>query len=582
MKKTFFLLLTLLIIGHLHGQGKNCTQWWLYNYGEYGKTGNVSDPRIQWAFQVFQRLRAAADNTGARIPRLFIINPGGAGKPRAIAIPDGGVIIDSRALDLCYNHTRKEEGDCRLAFILGHELAHLANRDFLHREAFLSLKSHGSAKVREKLRPYFEDPKDEKEKRRNHKKRELLADRQGVIYAAMAGYNISRLFDSGNDFLSRWAGQIGEKYFYYDTAGHPAMQKRVQFIRSHLSTVSKRIELFRAGVLLFQKGSYHDSTAAFREFAKYYPAGEVLNNIGACNLHLALKLIKEDFTKDYSRFRLSTAIAYASSAEKLKSRTRGDYLEDKNISRYLEKALHYFRLAAQQDKQDRTCRYNLAAALILKRKYAAAQAVCNAVLEIRPRDVKALNNLAVALYYYGKEMDLDTRPKALRVLQRARRSQPRNIEVLYNLAAFKQEGNRNTAIKKLPQLSSPLPGPPRGITPGQEFASVRQTWNKSGINRYIIGSELGEENKENETLTIDLQVMVKDNLRVLAIDGTIEIVEKEVPPTQKIEELLERFGPPGKRLSHTGGTFYVYEDRGFSIKEIDGKVCSYIWFEKGF
>jgi tetratricopeptide (TPR) repeat protein len=582
VKKTFFLLLTLFIISHLHGQSKNCTQWWLYNYGDYSKTRNVPDPRIEWAFQVFQRLKAAADYTGARIPRLFIINPGGAGKPRAIAIPDGGIIIDTCALDLCYNHTREEEGDRRLAFILGHELAHLANRDFLHQEAFLSLKSHGSAKVQEKLGPYFEDSKDEKEKQRNHKKRELLADRQGVIYAAMAGYKISRLFDTTNDFLRRWAGQIGKKYFHYDTAGHPAMQKRVQFIRSHLSTVIKRIELFRAGVLLFQKGSYHDSIAALREFAKYYPAREVLNNIGACNLHLTLKLIKEDFPKVYSRFRLSTAIAYASTAEKLKCRSRGDYLKNKNISRYLEKALHYFRLAAQQDKQDRTCRYNLAAALILKRKYAAAQAVCNAVLEIRPRDVKALNNLAVALYYYGKEMDLDTAPKALQILKKARRLQPRNIEVLYNLAAFKQQGNRKTAVKKLRQPSSLLPGPPHGITPGQEFAGIRETWNKSHLNRYKIGSEWGEENEENEKLMIDLQVMVKDNLRVLAIDGTIEIVEKEVPPTQKIEKLLERFGPPGKRLHHTGGTFYVYEDRGFSIKEIDGKVCSYTWFEKGF
>lgn len=160
--------------------------------------------------------------------------------------------------------------------------------------------------------------------------------------------------------------------------------------------------------------------------------------------------------------------------------------------------------------------------------------------------------------------------------------QPRNIEVLYNLAAFKQQGNQKTAAKKLPQPSALLPGPPHGITPGQEFARIRKTWDKSHINQYKIGSEWGEDNEENEKLMIDLQVMVKDNLRVLAIDGTIEIVEKEIPPSQKIEKLLERFGPPDKRLHHTGGTFYVYEDRGFSIKEIHGKVCSYIWFEKGF
>lgn len=582
MKKILFLLFTLFFISHLHGLGKNYTQWWLYNYGDYGKTRELQDPRIQWASRVFQRLKAVADKTGARFPRLFIINPGGSGKPRAMAIPDGGIIIDTHALDLCYNHTGKEEGDRRMAFILGHELAHLANRDFLRQEAFLDLKSDPDTLVQEKIRPYFENPKDEKEKLRNHKKRELLADRQGVIYAAMAGYKISRLFHTTNDFLYRWARQIGREYFHYDTAGHPAMQKRVQFIRSQLLTLIKRIELFRAGVLLFQKGSYHDGIAAFSEFAKYYPAREVLNNIGACYLHLALKRIEEDFPKVYSRFRLSTAIAYATTAEKQTFRSQGDYLENKTISRYLEKALHYFQLAAQRDKQDRTCRYNLAAALILKRNYAAAQAVCYAVLETRPRDVNALNNLAAALYYYGKEMDLDTAPKALQILQKARRLDPRNLEVLYNLAAFNPRGNRNTGAKKISRPASLLPGPPRGITPGRELSSIlsrRETSGNLHINHYNIGGECGQ---KNGALMIDLRVMVTDNLRVLAIDGTIEMVEKEIPPTQDIGKLLERFGPPGKRLFHSGGTFYVYEDRGFSIKEIDGKVCSYIWFERRF
>ncbi len=589
MKKIYFLFLVVFIAGHLQGQGKNYTQWWLYNYGDYGKAAGVKDPKVRRAFEVFQRLTAVADKTGGRIPRLYIINPGGAGKPRAMAIPDGGIIIDTAALDLCYSGTQEKEGDSRMAFILGHELAHLANRDFLHQEAFLDLESHPDTRVREELRPYFEKPGDEKEQLRNHKKRELLADRQGAVYAAMAGYRVSPLFAPSNDFLSRWARRIGERYYYQDTGGHPAMEKRVEFIRSNLSTVIRHIELFRAGVLLLQKGAYHDGIAAFREFAKVYPAREVLNDTGACYLHLALKLIRGNFPGVYSRFRLSTAIHDKSSAGKLTFRAGGDVLKNKHIARYLEKALHYFRSAARRDKLDAPCRYNLAAALILSRKYAAAQAVCNTVLEGRPRDAKALNNLAVALYYYGKEMDIDTAPKALQILRKARSLDPRDLDVLYNFDRFSGRKNRETAAKKSRPPIASFPRPPQGTAPGLEFSRLhvnRETGHTktSRSYRYKIGGEWGgesAENEENGTLMIDLQVMVKDNLRVLAVDGTIEIVEQEIPPL-RIEKLLESFGPPGRRLSHTNGAFYVYEDKGFSIKEVNGKARSYIWFEAGF
>jgi hypothetical protein len=39
------------------------------------------------------------------------------------------------------------------------------------------------------------------------------------------------------------------------------------------------------------------------------------------------------------------------------------------------------------------------------------------------------------------------------------------------------------------------------------------------------------------------------------------------------------FGPPRKIIHHTAGTFHIYEEKGFSLKEVDGEVCSYIWFK---
>jgi hypothetical protein len=204
-----------------------------------------------------------------------------------------------------------KEGDQWLAFILGHELAHLAQKDFTHRKAFLGQQEHEDKKMRE------EDTK-----------RELLADTNGALYAFMAGYDISALFEREDKFLRCWVEQAGIGSYYDDDPQHPAMQKRVEFIRTQLQSVITKVELFRAGVLLLQIGKYTDGAAAFRKFSSFYPAREVFNNIGVCYLNLALRYLRLKFSDDYFRFRLSTVIDYHTSAEKIYFRGDDDYLEE--------------------------------------------------------------------------------------------------------------------------------------------------------------------------------------------------------------------------------------------------------------
>jgi hypothetical protein len=431
MKQIFVFLFTLLFLFNLHGSNRNYTPWWIENYGDYAKTHGQNDPKVEWASAVFVRVKNASDKVEARVPRLFIINT--QGKPYALAIPDGGIIINPTTLDICYTGVDRAEGDRRLAFILGHELAHLANKDFIHQEAFQALQKYGEGtkKALEELIEYFR--LSDSEKTKELKKRELLADQKGALYAAMVGYDISELFGEKNNFLKYWANQAGIEYFY-DNDRHPSLKKRERFVRSQLMAVVKQVELFKAGVLLYQVESFHDSEAAFREFAKVYPAREVFNNIGACYLNLALHHLHLKYSRDYYRFRLSTAIDYSTTAETLNLRADRDYLKDKDISRYLNKAENYFRMAADRDQHDRACRYNLAAALILKKEYARAQAECDFILKKNAQDAKALNNKAISFYCYGKEEDLETTQKAIKILDKAHQLEPGNFDVLYNLA----------------------------------------------------------------------------------------------------------------------------------------------------
>ncbi len=605
MRRVLIFLLILWAANNLYSQSKDYTQWWIYNHGDYAKTQGKNDPRVKRAFEVFERVKNAADKAEGRLPRLFIISTKKG--PYAISLPDGGIIISPKTLDICYDSTGMEEGDRRLSFVLGHELAHLGNKDYIHREAFLALKEHGDEKAQKELVRYFKlsDP----EKAKVFKKRELLADKKGAIYAAMTGYDISKLFGEKNNFLKYWAKQTGIGYAYEKNPLHPSFKKREQFIRSQLLGVVKQVELFRAGVLLYQMGNYHDGAAAFLEFSKVYPAREVFNNMGACYFNLALRHLYLKYREEYYKFRISTPIDYSTTAAAIQPRGEGDYLKDKDISRYINKAENYFRSAADRDQHDRACRYNLAAALILKKEYAEALAKCSDILKKDPKDIDALNNKAIAFYNYGKEEDLDTTQKAIQVLEKAYKLEPGNFEVLYNLASLKQERKRmagakvywekylklsttpkdnfykhiykkleGTAPSKPKEKAAP-PKMPAGIRLGEDFTRIEKKWGKEHTREFKLGIE---EDVDNESWFIGLQVIVKENLRVLALDGTIELVEKQCKPFERKEEILKKFGPPQKIVRHTGGNFYVYKDKGFSFKEINGKIRSYIWFEKDF
>lgn len=599
MKKVFIFLLILPVIPGLYGFDKDYIQRWIYNHGDYVQTEGKNDARVKWADRVFERVKNAADKTGTRLPRLFIIAT--KGKPYAQALPDGSIIINPVTLDISYGGGDRAEGDRRLAFILGHELAHLANDDFMHWEAFMALEEYGDKKTLVKLKKDFKLPES--------RTKELLADKKGATYAVMAGFDIGGLFGEENNFLQRWADQVGVGYSYDGHSRHPSFQKRVQFIRPQLLEVVQQVELFKAGVLLYQMESYHDGAAAFIEFQKVYPAREVFNNIGACYFNLAMHHLYLKYRDIYYKFRISTPIDYSTTAAALQPRGDTNYLRDKDISRYISKAEHYFRGAVEKDQHDRTCRYNLAAVLILKKEYAGAQAVCDLILKKHPQDVNALNNMAIAFYYYGKEKDLDTTQKAIQLLEQAHQLEPANFEVLYNLASLKQERKRlagaklywetylkqpftpkdnfyHYVYKKLNRTAPPKspqtavgPKMSAGIRLGEDFSRIQGKWGKEHIKKYKLGSE---ENENNENWSIDLQVIVKDHVRVIALDGTVEIVERELSPGEAISGVLKRFGPAQKIVRHSGGNFYVYEDSGFSIKEVAGNVCSYIWFEKDF
>jgi tetratricopeptide (TPR) repeat protein len=604
INRILFLIAIIVMMGNLYSQKTGFIEKRLYDHDRYVEKGGENDDRVEWAYRVFEKLKRVADKAEARIPRLEIIDTR-VGGIYARSLTDGGIIIDPNTLDICYRGVGREQGNRRLAFILGHELAHLVNKEFIHQEAFAALQRYGDQNIKKKLAHLFKLGC--VERRRVLRERELLADQKGMLYAAMAGYDVGKLFWQDKNFFTHWARQTGIGMFYDESPQHPSFKKRLEFIRTQLQAVVNDLELFNAGVLLYQLENYKDAAAAFKEFSKAYPAREVLSNLGACYLNRALHRLHIYFGDDYYRFRLSTTIDYATTAVKMKSKGEGDYLEDSDIAGYIDLAVEYLRQAAAMDEQDRASRCNLAAALILKKEYLQALCACETIIKKHPRDAAALNNRAIAFYYFGKKEALDTVPKAREILEKAHHLYPENFEILYNLASLRDDKKQLTganpgwekylALKTVPgdnfynyvykklkgkypaasAGSAALPEMPDGIMLGENFSRLVKKWPKAYTRKYKLAAR-----KTQRNWSVDLQVMIKGNIRVLAFSDIIEIVEEEFEKPVKTGNFLVKFGIPQKVVHHSKGNFYVYKDRGFSMKEVDGKICSYIWYEKGF
>ncbi len=612
MKRFLSVLIVVLIACPLFGDNRDQIQWWLYYYGDYAAVKGKNDPRVQCVFAVFDRVKEAADKVAARLPRLYIIDT--KGEPYAMALPDGSIVINPKTLDTCFSGVDETKAGQRLAFILGHELAHLANNDFLHREAFLALVKYPGPKDEGEITQIVKRPDEDKKDELKEKEliAELMADSMGALYAAMAGYDIGELLGKENNFLSFWAGQLKIGNTYDTGMTHPSFRQRLEFTRSRLLVVVEQLELFNAGVLLYQKGNYHDSAAAFEEFAKSYPAGEVFNNIGACYLNLAVKRLYDIDRNVYYRFRLSPVIVPVTQAETL-MQLRGveQYRRDLLFVRYIDKAVEFCTRAVERDSQSKPARTNLAAALILKGEYARAQAECDQILATDPKDAGALNNKAIAFYYYGKKEDVDTAPKAIRLLHDAHVLYPGHVDILYNLASLKEERDRLAGARvywekylnlsprdnyyyhiyqklkgTLPRVKSQgwVPGLPVDAGIGEDISNLEKKWKSKNVEvrKYRLGSDGDGCRQDNDSWSLALQVMVKDKVRVVGMDGTVEIVECKIKTGIEVKELTGILGQPSVIVRHSSGNFFVYKDKGFAFKEVNGNVQAYIWFEKEF
>ena len=401
--------------------------YWLKKYGELKSDENW---KVKRANQVFDRLLSVADKRKGVEPQLFVINHKSI--PWAQSLADGSIILAENALSFCYAGNSKTRGDARLAFVLGHELAHQFNGDFWH---FFFFNAADSGEEKDGLKEIKEIVKDPEV----FKMRELQADQYGIIYASLAGFEIAPVVSKEKSFFDEWAGMIGGGSLSVRNSAYPSPKERAKTIRVRLHEVVKRLGFFETGVICYRLGWYDESLALFEEFAKYYPGREVYTNIGTVYLAKAVDAIRKGLWKRPFLFFLYFGAEPYTKAEAIEASVPIKLKEnkEKETEKLVERAGYFLEKAVEGDHIYYLSKNNLGCIYILNGKYHEAIASFEDAMRLKPSEKGIVNNMGVAYFLLGEKLKNEgLKAQAKKEFEDILEAKPYNLQAKLNLSVI--------------------------------------------------------------------------------------------------------------------------------------------------
>jgi len=319
----------------VYAEDRGRKEFWVNKYGL-----TKEDKLTARAHAVFDRVLAAADRRAGIEPALYIVNYDKT--PWAQALADGSIILSRKGLEFCYINQDPGDGDSRMAFVIGHELAHQFNGDFWHYR-FLRTAEDSGDNIRA-----FQDIKELAKSTDMLLAKELQADQYGIIFSTLAGYDSDRIIARNRNFFLDWAqketpsGRLTENL-------RSLSGKRARAVSMRLEEVADRIVLFDMGVISYHLGRFDESLMLFKRFASFFPGREVYTNIGTIYLQMAYNKFRTARSPESFPFVLSFGIEKRTRAESINisanAFTEAGYREYNDLLRIaidnLKKAIEY-------------------------------------------------------------------------------------------------------------------------------------------------------------------------------------------------------------------------------------------------
>lgn len=425
----------------------------------YGVADASSNAKVKRAYDIFKRICPVADKRGYYSPSLKIVNS--PSDPWAISLPDGNIVLSVGAVETCYKGVGQTEGDARLAFVLGHELAHLANNDFWHLETFMALSGDQNPWSR-RLKTILADTSGKanaalKKQLSIPKMKEMEADDLGFMYASISGFAMDTLAreKKGKEFFTYWMEQTHTKV----DISHPHPKERARLLQVRLERLTEKIEFFKFGTRFSYFGRYEDAIYFLQEFQKVFPSREVFNNLGYCYLQMAIKKMPSTFAYD---FWLPSIIDVSSRAEPLIFRSGDDsnFISDE-AKELIALSINCFEKACRADQLYIPSRLNLFTAYFYMGEIFKARAVIEEALKMSPDDpeIKGLQALAMI----KEAPNVDMWPYSMETIKTFSKAKDAPVSLQYNLARLldkrKRAGEAQGLWKKLAKRQETLPEP---------------------------------------------------------------------------------------------------------------------------
>lgn len=503
---------------------------------------------------VFDRVAAASGASAVRPARLVLV--AGGAEPVAVAIADGSVVINRALLQVAYGElgaTPAPRGDDRLALVVGHELAHVALDDLWRPAAFAA-----DADVAQGRRV------------------EQRADARGVLAAVMAGYDPSVVLGQGGAaLLARLA------------PGTPATARQA-VLDAELEQLVERADELRLGVRLAQLGRHEDALRLLGRFRELFPAREVLTNLGATHLAMAIEELARCDGELIARWALPVLLDPDTLAQRVRLRGGGDphgCLTRQAVDGALRAAIEALEEAVERDPAYLPARLNLASALLVADRVLAALKEADGARQLAP-DHPAANVLhAVALYRYGRDSHLvGMADEALRVLARF----ADDPAALFNRGAILAELGRIATAREVWQryLERDPYGPFAAIA--RERLGLEATTDAPGRSQHarpaaplVLGplassSIAGVERSPLLIGTFRASLLRGPSWTALAIDDVVELVEERVVPAEPSTPLVGRWGSPRARQQTAVGELLLWDGMAVDIR--DGRIVARIFF----
>ncbi|QNF35649.1 hypothetical protein HUW51_24150 [Adhaeribacter swui] len=488
---------------------------------------SVASPKYQVAHQVFDRLTYAFADTRPQ-PRLEIVARSSK-KNKVIAQYRPGsqpvIQLDEEVYDLC----RKLQQDSlnALAVLLSHELAH----HYKNHDWYFTFGIANNTTSKESIRQF-----------------ESAADFYGCFYGELSGFATARVFPRVLDLI----------YQHFNLANHlegyPTKEERKAIYAEKQKEAIKMVAVFKSGLFLYLIQEFGPAAQCFDYLANQFPSREIINNLAAAKLQLALQIYNKQEQPGFVYPVELDANSRLASAR----RDMPDAYNNKQLEDLLTDARRNAEKSREIDPSYVPAYINLACIYSLQGNQPAAIGIIN---ELKPATITGNAHAVRAIAYYKDNQLVKAKKDFELAQQKGAYKAQYNLELFgrmneslagslttWIMSWFQEEAALHTTRSGMKEkignqpISAPLPAQTPRVAVNKNPALVIQ-WSE-----------------QNDYLQLGIQNANRHYLVHLTQENYNHPTARKIKRGTSLENLKNKYGDPAYSFSGATGDYLVYPE----------------------